>query len=141
MVYVYYRICSEIDDCILQYNMYGIYRSQPVHRGKSRNKQTQPVFMFTLRVADSSGETDVVCYDKEAEFLLGGVSAEAFSQRDVLRSTVENTLQDCINSKITMDFYLWSYKIIHSKPKEKRVSKANTAKHKTSLKKAEELAK
>ena len=89
-------------------------RMQDIKVPGKRKKVSRPVFMFTLRVADNSGETDVLCYDNEAEYMLGGITAEDFLNQEKIRSTIENTFTECINSNISMDFNLWSYRMLQN---------------------------
>lgn len=82
------------------------------------NNPARPVFMFTIRVEDSSSQCDVVCYGEEAQFLFGGLSPEVFMQNQSVKDAVEATLLQCMDAETaaadgvdnSMDIYLWSYR-------------------------------
>ena len=78
--------------------------------GKRKPGGLAPVFVFTLRVADDSGVTDVVCAGREAEHFLG-VKAAQFRKNAGVRRAVLEALQRCIAEKMSIPATLWSYRV------------------------------
>ena len=86
-----------------------------VNRKKVRVEK--PVFMFGLRVVDAeyTDEADVFLYDMEAEYALGGITAQAFHDSPRIQEVIKSAFDSCIDRQIYLDFYIWSYKVPRQK--------------------------
>ena len=80
---------------------------------RKRVRVDRPVFMFGVHVVDAecTEEADVFLYAEEAEYALGGITAEQFARDPHVREVVRGALGGCIREGIFMDFYLWSYRV------------------------------
>ena len=94
--------------------MHSALSIRSVQRGKAyqryRKQPLRPVFAFSLKVIDASGAAEVLCFDREAEHLLG-TSAATFRRNGGVRDAVQEALEHCVDSQLPMDMYLWSYQL------------------------------
>lgn len=60
-------------------------------------------FQFTLRIADDTAEYDLIAYNKDAECLLGGITAEKFISNFDTRKMIKERLDLLIASNTIID--------------------------------------
>ncbi len=66
-------------------------------------------FQFVLRVADDTAEYDLIAYNKDAEYFLGGITAEKFVSNLDTRNMIKERLDHLIASNTIIDVCVHSY--------------------------------
>eukprot|EP01042_Synura_sphagnicola_P000128 gene128-128_t len=80
----------------------------------------EDVFLFSLRIADSTASTDVIVFDKFAESFLG-VTASQFKSDRRRRDRARSFLSQLVQNGTAMDFSVISYFVESSTPVDGRV--------------------